>query len=222
VSATAEPSFVLGSEDQITITVWRQDDLKTSAVIEPDGNIHMTLAGGVKAAGLTPSELARQIEQKLAPYIKEPKVNVAVTEISSRKVLVLGEVKTPGLYKMSADMNAWEAIAKAGGFGSDANRVHLVVVREQSDKVARAEVITMNSLSAQSTGGQVAPRLQNHDILYVMPMTVARVEKIMGRFDNIIRPFLSSASAIVIGKNAVDILQNKSSGSSQPVSISTQ
>jgi len=222
-SVAREPSFVLGPEDQLTVTVWRQDDLETSAIVEPDGNINMKLIGEVEAAGATPNELSKRIAGKLARYIQDPKVTVSVTTVSSRKVLVLGEVKTPGLYAMNGDMSAWEAVAKAGGFSANANRSHLIVVREEGGNVARANVITMNSLFSRSGPGQALPQLQNRDILYVMPTTIASVEKLMGRIDNIIRPFLSAASAVVLWSNAWTVFMpaTGTTPGTNPVSIST-
>ncbi len=210
-SASSETSegFTLGPEDEINISVWRQDDMQTTTTIDPSGHIDMPLIGRVKAAGLTPSELARSMEAKLASYLYEPKVTVSVSNVSSRNIYVLGEVNNPGMFAMSDNMSAWEAIAKAGGFSDDADQNRLVIVRERVTPNGTQALAEGYSLAAISKTGKKPvmqpPKLANRDIIYVPPSGIAKVSNLMSRIETILRPVLSSASVIVLSDSAYDV-----------------
>ena len=75
--------FLLGSEDQIEINVWKNPDLSRITLIRPDGYVSMPIIGDVHAAGLTAEALAAQITERLKGYIQNPSVSVNVKELNS-------------------------------------------------------------------------------------------------------------------------------------------
>src|SRR5437867_11867453 len=79
--------------------------------------------------GKSALELQREITQKFANYIAEPNVNVIVKEVNSAKVSVLGEVKTPGMYKIKDRGTVLDAVALAGGFTENAKRDKVMLIR---------------------------------------------------------------------------------------------
>ena len=79
--------------------------------------------------GIEALELQREVTQKLAQYIAEPSVNVIVKEVNSAKVSVLGEVKTPGMYKIKDRATILDAVALAGGFTEYARRDKVTLIR---------------------------------------------------------------------------------------------
>jgi len=202
--------FFLGPDDEITVTVWRQDDMKTTTAIDPSGHIDMPLIGRIKAAGMTPSGLARDIEGRLANYLNEPRVSVSMAEVGSQNIYVLGEVKAPGMHPMVSNMSAWEAVAKAGGFSSNADMKRIVIVRETegpSGSKAVAEAYTLSSPTkvGQTGRSSAIPRLTNRDIVYVPTSKIATVGNFMSQIDTILRPFLNTASVIVLGDSAYQV-----------------
>ena len=130
---TARPfgdsEFRLGPEDVIEVFVWKEPDLSTTAVVRPDGKVSLPLIGELHTSGKTAVELQKEIFQKLAQYVAEPVVNVIVKEVNSAKVSVLGEVKTPGMYKIKDRATLLDAIALAGGFTEYAKRNKVTVIR---------------------------------------------------------------------------------------------
>ena len=96
--------FLLGPEDLLVVTVWRNQDLSREVIIRPDGNISMPLIGDVKAAGLQANELAKRIADRLTEYMASPTVSVQVKEVNSYFIYVLGEVTKPGKYPLKTYM----------------------------------------------------------------------------------------------------------------------
>lgn len=89
-SATGE-EYVIGDEDMLQISVWGNAELSLTVPVRPDGMISMPLLGDVKASGLTPEQLKKNIEKSLARYVKTPVVSVIVTAVNSFKVYVFGD-----------------------------------------------------------------------------------------------------------------------------------
>jgi protein involved in polysaccharide export with SLBB domain len=123
VAASPEPvlnpttvAIRLQQGDALKIVVYGEEALTGSYTINPAGEITMPLVGRMKAAGLTKSELERQITNRYSngKYLQDPKVTVDVTNY--RPIYVLGEVLRPGSYPYTAELNVLTAITVAGGF----------------------------------------------------------------------------------------------------------
>lgn len=110
--------YVIGEEDMLQITVWGNHELSVHLPVRPDGMITLPLVGDVKAAGLTPQELKKNLEKTLAGYVKTPVVSVMVTAVNSFKVYIFGggviRTQTPG-----------GAAANAGGVGASSGQLTL-------------------------------------------------------------------------------------------------
>lgn len=86
--------YVIGEEDMLQISVWGNPELSVHVPVRPDGMISMPLAGDVRASGITPQDLKKNLEKELARYVKAPVVSVIVTAINSYKVYILGDGAT--------------------------------------------------------------------------------------------------------------------------------
>jgi len=106
--------YVIGSDDQLHISVWKEPDLTETLPVRPDGKISMPLLNDVPAAGLTPSQLAASITEKLKKYIADPRVTVVVTAMNSRRVFVTGEVTHTGAIVLLPHMTVLQALSSAG------------------------------------------------------------------------------------------------------------
>jgi polysaccharide export outer membrane protein len=113
--ASEVPSdYVIGSDDQLHISVWKEPDLTETLPVRPDGKISMPLLNDVPAAGLTPGQLAVSITEKLKKYIADPRVTVVVTAMNSRRVFVSGEVLHTGPVALLPHMTVLQALSSAG------------------------------------------------------------------------------------------------------------
>src|SRR5580658_10027496 len=69
VSATTDPNYLIGAQDVLDISVWKEPDLSRAVPVRPDGKISLPLLNDVQAAGLTPAQLAAQITTGLNKYM---------------------------------------------------------------------------------------------------------------------------------------------------------
>jgi len=131
--AYGESEFKLGPDDVIEVFVYKEPELSPTVVVRPDGKISLPLIGELTVIGKTAVELQKEISVKLAQYISQPAVNVIVKEVNSAKVSVLGEVKTPGMYKIKDRATVLDAVALAGGFTEYAKRDKVMLIRIESN-----------------------------------------------------------------------------------------
>ena len=127
------PDYVIGADDTLHISVWKEPDLTESLPVRPDGKISMPLLNDVMAAGLTPLELKDSITEKLKKYIADPRVTVVVTAMNSRRIFVTGEVLHTGPMALLPHMTTLQALAQAG-FTQFANLKSIYVLRAENGK----------------------------------------------------------------------------------------
>jgi len=135
--ATADPNYVIGPQDVVDISVWKEPDLSKAVPVRPDGKISLPLINDVQAAGLTATQLAAQITSGLTKYMTSPQVTVIVSQINSQRIYVLGEVTRAGSYTLLPDMTVLQALSDAGGFTAFANSKKIYVLRQESGKQQR-------------------------------------------------------------------------------------
>ncbi len=126
-------TFVIGINDMLAISVWKEPDVSRTVPVRSDGKISLPLAGEVQAAGLTPLKLEQDIAGKLQSYISEPEVTVIVQQINSQKFNILGMVARPGSYSLTNSSTVLDAIAVAGGFRDFAKQKSIYVLRQNPD-----------------------------------------------------------------------------------------
>src|SRR2546427_4186697 len=121
--------YIIGPEDVLEISVWKNQDLSKVVAVRPDGRISLPLIGEVNAVGKTPAQLTEEISAKLKEYKENPQVSIVVKEVNSYSVFVLGEVAKPGRYLLKSKTTLLQGITIAGGFTQMAARNKLVVFR---------------------------------------------------------------------------------------------
>lgn len=129
-----EPGFTIGPEDLLGVFVWREAEVSGDVAVRPDGMVTLPLIRDVKAAGLTPNELADRIQEALREFITDPSVTVVVRQMNSRKVFITGEVAKPGAYPLASPMTVMQLIAIAGGINEFAEANGISVMRVEAGK----------------------------------------------------------------------------------------
>jgi polysaccharide export outer membrane protein len=127
------PDYVIGADDTLHISVWKEPDLSETLPVRPDGKISMPLLNDITAAGLTPLELKESITEKLKKYISDPRVTIVVTAMNSRRIFVTGEVNHSGPISLLPHMTVLQALAQAG-FTQFANPKAIYLLRTQDGK----------------------------------------------------------------------------------------
>ncbi len=157
LTAEQRLTYVIGVEDELQISVWREPELSTAVVIRPDGMITLPLINDVKAVGLKTEELQNLLVEKLKNYVNEPQVTVIVRAIHSRKVYLVGQVGHQGTYPLNGDMTALELLAAAGGVGTFAKADSIYILREQNGKKIRVPFHYKKAVAGKSENVLLQP-----------------------------------------------------------------
>ena len=133
-SAAQDPNYVIGSQDVLDISIWKEAELTRVVPVRPDGKISLPLLNDVQAAGLTPTQLAESITTSLKKFVTDPQVTVIVSQINSQRVYIMGEVTRAGAYPLLPDMTFLQALSSAGGFTQFANLKKIYMFRMENGK----------------------------------------------------------------------------------------
>ena len=167
-SAAAEPQanakgvgadYVIGPGDTLQVFVWRNPELTTSVPVRPDGKITTPLVEDIVAVGKTPPQLARDIEARLAEYVRSPQVSIIVTNAVSAysQVTVVGQVKDPRAIPFREGMTVMDAVLQTGGLTDFAagNRAKLIRKdangKQQEIKIHLEDLLRKGKLSENLT-----------------------------------------------------------------------
>jgi polysaccharide biosynthesis/export protein len=113
--AVADESYLLGPEDVVKVSVWKDENLTQEVVVRPDGMISFPLVGDVPAAGRTVEDVRLELVRRLSKFILTPHVSVMVTKLLSNKIYVIGRVNKPGEFLVGHYTDVLQALSLAGG-----------------------------------------------------------------------------------------------------------
>jgi polysaccharide export outer membrane protein len=127
-----DSDYVIGPLDNLQIFVWRNPEVSTTVPVRPDGRISMPLIEDLVAAGKTPTQLAREIEEKLKNYVFDPVATVIVTGFTgpyNQQVRVIGEAAKPQAISYRSNMTVLDVLITVGGLTEFAAGNRAVLVR---------------------------------------------------------------------------------------------
>lgn len=149
-SAKAPDDYIIGSGDQLSVFVYRNPDLSEAGVaVRPDGRISTPLIEDIVAAGKTPTQLAREIEQRLTKYIQEPNVTVIVRGFigpPDRQVRVIGEATDPVAIPYRDHMTLLDVMIATKGLTKYAAGNRAVIVRIDPGAKQQTIKVRLNDL----------------------------------------------------------------------------
>jgi polysaccharide export outer membrane protein len=128
--------YEIGPGDMLEIFVWDHVDLSTKVQVRPDGKISTPLVEDLFAAGSTPTQLAREIEEILKEYVRSPVVTVIMQEFvgeSSQQIRVVGQAATPMALQYKQGMTILDVMIQVGGLSEFAAGNKSKVVRRTTD-----------------------------------------------------------------------------------------
>jgi polysaccharide biosynthesis/export protein len=128
-----DASYVIGNDDHLAISVWKEPELTKTIPVRSDGKISLPLVGEIQAAGQTPLQLEHEIADRLHNYMTVPEVTVIVEQINSKKFNILGEIARPGEYPLTLSTTIMDAISLAGGFKEFAKQKGVYILRQNPD-----------------------------------------------------------------------------------------
>ncbi|AMO73505.1 transposase [Sphingorhabdus sp. M41] len=156
--------YLIGPFDELKIDVFGVEDLSKEMQIDASGRLSFPLVGVVEASGLTPGELADELERRLrGRYIRDPQVTVNLEETVSQVITVDGQVSKPGLYPVIGRMTLMRAVATAGGTSEFAKLNDVVIFRN----VNGDQLAGLYNLKAIRRGAYSDPEVFANDIIVV-------------------------------------------------------
>lgn len=174
------PAYRLFPGDEVEITVYAAPELSRNATIGPDGRLAMPLIGAVRAANLTADELHDVLVSAYAAHLRMPELTVTPRGYGSRQVFVGGEVARPGIYEMPANIDAFQAVALAGGFLPSAHRRDVLILSRATGETIVSEIDL--SMRAVRNGLPNAQALQRYDVVYVPRSRISQVNLFMQQY----------------------------------------
>jgi polysaccharide export outer membrane protein len=155
--------YLIGSDDVLKITVYREEDMDREVRVSSDGYISFPLLNRVKAEGLTVQKLERNLIMELTRYLKNPQITVFIQEYGT--ITVSGQVEKPGSYPLKGEISVIEAISIAGGFTKIAAQNAVKVMRLEGDK-KNTILVRVADISKKGDKSKDIP-LKRGDIVFV-------------------------------------------------------
>ena len=155
-------SYVLGPGDQVVVDVYGVTQESKSMTVSPDGTVTIPNVGPVQVSGLTVAAAQKRIRGTMGKYYTDSEIKVTVGQTRTIMVNVMGEVRTPGTYTLSAFATVFHALYKAGGISELGTLRNIKVYRQ-------GKLITVVDVYEFILNGRLAGdvRLQDNDVVQV-------------------------------------------------------
>jgi len=157
MGVSAPAGYILSANDQISVEVFGEDDLRTNGRLNPEGNLSVPLLGSIHLGGLSLTQAASKLTELYArDYLVNPRVNVSLLSYARRRFSILGQVSRPGSIEMpegsQGGLDLLEAIALAGGYTRIAAPERITVRRHNA---SGDQIIKVNAkrFTKQNGGG---------------------------------------------------------------------
>lgn len=171
-------TYRLGPEDVMNVDVFGLTQYsRNNITVPPDGKISYPLIGHIKVVGRTTEDLEKELTERLAEYIIEPKVSVQLVQARSQKIIVDGDVGKPGVYEMTRRMTVQEALAMAGPVLRTGSKTGVRLMRAQANGERQIYPINLKELE-RGKGEDIY--LVPGDILFVPGNKYKTFEQWMG------------------------------------------
>jgi polysaccharide export outer membrane protein len=149
--------YIIGPEDSLQVTVWKEPTLSGTIPVRPDGMISLVLVGDMPAAGQTPMALGEAISQRLKKYVQDPVVTVVVLGVNSQRIFLVGEVGHVGPLMLTPGMTVLQAIVSAGGLTQFASSKRIYILRTVAGKQEKMPFNYKQALKGENLGVSLLP-----------------------------------------------------------------
>ena len=134
----SDSEYIVQPGDILLISVWKEKELQGEVAVRPDGGLNFPLVGDIDASGKTVDQIKKDIATKLAKYVPDPVVMVAVKQSAGNKIYVVGKVNRPGDYVANRNMDVMQALSMAGGPTPYASVNKIKILRRDSNGELRS------------------------------------------------------------------------------------
>ena len=157
-------NYLVGPGDQIIVDVYGASQRTVSETVSPDGTITIPGYGPIQLAGLSVSAAKEKLRSTLGSRYASSRINMTVGQTRSILINVMGEVKVPGTYTLSAFATVFHALYMAGGI-NDLGTLRNIKVFRGGHQISTVDIYDY-ILNGRMTGNV---RLQDNDVIIVGP-----------------------------------------------------
>jgi polysaccharide export outer membrane protein len=183
ISVTQASEYHLQAGDKFEILYRYTPEFNQTVAILPDGDVDLQIAGSIRAQGLTVSQLHDAIAARIANTLRHTDFAISLKDFVANKIVVLGEVNSPGRFDIHGPITVLDAIALGGGFKTTASQSTVVLVHRLDDTYARVDQLDFTELKKKDKRVTM-PEMQPGDTVIVSSSKLARVERIV-RLSNV-------------------------------------
>lgn len=176
--ASREPRYRVQNGDVLEVKFRHTPEYNQTLSVQPDGFIHLEMAGEIRAAGLTLVEVTTAVRGGAARRLLDPEVSLTLREFVKPQITVAGEVAKPGMFELRGSLTATQAIALAGGFRESAKHSTVALVRRVDDQWAEIKVLDMKRMVNRRGFGEDV-QLSAGDMLVVPQSRLGRIERVV-------------------------------------------
>ena len=177
VAASADnDNYRIQPGDQLDVAFYLNSEFNDEVVVRPDGKITLRLVGSIPAAGLTPDQLAKEVDTAYSSELRDPGASIHVKTMPSREVFVAGRVTKPGALPLEPGMTAMEAISDAGGYLDDASDNSVVLIRRDVCGTPHGTKLDLDAAAVSKDGSEENVALMPRDMLVVPRSKIGNVD----------------------------------------------
>ena len=173
---TPESAYRIQPGDAVEVQYRFTPEFNAKALIQPDGQISLPIAGAVRIGGLTVAEARAAIAAKAGERLRDPEVVIQLTDFVKPSFTVAGEVAKPGRYDLRGGMTAVDAVAISGGFKDSSKHSQVILVRRLNDEFADVRVVNFKRIM-RADGIREDVRVRNGDLIIVPVNLVSKLER---------------------------------------------
>lgn len=186
--AAQDANYRIQSGDELDISFYLNPEFDDDVIVRPDGKVGLPLIGEVNARGLTPGQMARQLDQLYSHELRKPGAVVRVDSSPGRLVYVTGEVGHPGTVPLQTGMTALQAITAAGGMTDNAGPSNVVLLRRDGCGNVHGEKLDLGKAMKEKTNGQADAALLPTDTVIVPRSGIAQLDLIVKQYIRDVMP----------------------------------
>jgi len=197
-TAADQQNYHIQPGDQLAINFYLNPEFNDQVTVEPDGRIVLRLVGSVMAAGMTPADLAGEINKAYLTELRSPDASVEVKNMPGRQVYVQGQVNHPGAFQLQPGMTALQAVADEGGLTDGAADDDVVLIRRDACGRPTGEKLDLAS-AAGNPGKGDDTQLMPYDVLVVPRSRIANMDLFVKQYIQgllPVQPYLSLTPGI--------------------------
>jgi len=175
------PGDRIAPGDMLAISFYLSPEFDQNVGVRPDGDVGLKLVGELPAAGRTPAQFARDLDQAYGRELLAPQASVRIADSPNRRVYIEGQVAHPGAIQLRPGMRVTQAVAEAGGLTEDAGAANSILIRHDACGYPHGSKFDLQS-ALNNNNGEEDIALMPADVVVVPRSGIANFNLLVKHF----------------------------------------